>query len=130
MDLRTWIYNAIKNDPAITNDLEVGDRVYQTLDEETPATKPFLVLRFDVDAHVIGDADAQDVVVWAHDYPGSYLRIDAILNRLHDLLSGPIVDQDGIAATWNGSSPDLADDERGTFVRNTGFRLYRRRRAA
>jgi hypothetical protein len=38
-------------------------------------------------------------------------------------LVGPIVEEGGLACTWQGDSVDLADDVQGTILRTGSFRL-------
>ena len=126
MNWRAWVYDKLRLGPAVTS--IVAERIYSSGElEAAPKDKPFIVLRFDDETPEIEEASFQDVTVWVHDEPGSYVRIDEALSAVRTTLEGPVVAPDGVYATWLGDSPDLADDARQTLVRNSAFRLAGRR---
>ena len=126
MNWRAWVYDRLRTSTPVTN--IVGDRIYSAGElEATPKLKPFMVLRFDTETPEIEEASFQDVTVWVHNEPGSYVDIDAALAAIRQTLEGPVAAPDGVYATWLGDSPDLADDARQTLVRNSAFRLAGRR---
>jgi hypothetical protein len=126
MDWRAWAFNRLTGAQPVTD--VVGDRIYGMLGEEdTPAQKPFMVLRFNEDVPDVPEGMFSNLVVWVHDDPLGYTRIDQLLKATRDALEGPVPDPDAIQADWIGDSPDLADDRRGTVVRNASFRLAGRR---
>lgn len=124
LDLRTWLFNRVSGNSVITN--LVDDRIFSTLDE-TPETKPFIVIRMQAIIPEIPTAMFQDAVVWVHDDPSSYLVIDSILKSLRDDLDGTQPSGDGIGVTWQGDSVDLSDDMRGTILRTSSYRVAGRR---
>lgn len=121
MDWRTWVYDRLDEDTNIA--ALVGDRIYSTLDG-SPDERPFIVIRFSGSVPDVGDF--QDVAIWVHDDPGSYVRIDTLLGLIRTKLVGPVAQQDAVAVVWQGDSPDLADDARGTVVRTASFRMAAR----
>jgi hypothetical protein len=70
-----------------------------------------------------GVAHSQNAELWAHDQPGSYARIDAILAAVRGALVGQVALPGAVACRWQGDSQDLADDGLGTITRNSAFRL-------
>jgi hypothetical protein len=86
--------------------------------------KPFVVIAWStVPRPQHTAARRRDLVVWAHDEGGDYSRIDAILERVRQLLVGT-VHQGGITQVdWEGASGDLYDDGFRTITRNSGFRV-------
>lgn len=106
----------------------VGTRIYSTL-ETAPDERPFIVIRSGVTQRQPDqvDVNAQDVVLWVYDGPGSYTRIDNVINAIKAALDGPVTDPNGIAAQWSGDSVDLSDDAWGVVVRTSTFRCYGKR---
>lgn len=123
-DWRPWIRNRLLAVSDIT-DLVGVDGVYGQL-EETPEHKPFIVIRLGATTPEIVVASSQTAVLWFHD-EGGYTRIQTLMNLARATLVGQVAEDDAIAADWTGDSPDLADDARGTLVRNSGYRLVGRR---
>jgi hypothetical protein len=126
-DCRTWIFTKLSALVPVTS--VVGSRIFQSLDlEDTPTDKPFIVCRLDPSVPDIPGAMFQDLVLWIHDEPGSYLRIDTLIQTIRENLDGVQVnDPEGIAVVWQGDSPDMADDLRGTILRTSSYRLAGRR---
>lgn len=122
---RTWAYNRVQNDAAVT--AEVGDRVYQDTslreDEATrQLTKPFIVYRvWGLRPEFRGDdSDVKRREVFqffVHDEPGDYLRIDRILKALYDLFADTRDQSAGIISEWLEMSEDFRDDDMNTIMR-------------
>jgi hypothetical protein len=127
MDWHTWLWDLLRGDPEHTNLVSAEQIHHRGTLQETPTERPFEVLRFENETPELEEASFQDVTIWVHDNPGSYMNIDAILRQIRMTLEGPVTSQEGIMAIWQGDSPDLFDDERGTIVRNTSYRLVGRR---
>lgn len=128
IDWRTWIFQKLSNSLYIA-EMNVVDRptVHASGSlEGTPQRKPFLIITFGQEQVDRRDADQASVTsnfatLWVHDDPGDYLRIDSILIACQKELVGQV--PGGIYAQWQGNSGDLADDVRGTIVRNSEYRL-------
>jgi len=112
---------------------QVGTRIYQsTALKEVPEIKPYVMYRYLADVPELRGDDSSPVnrqafMVMVHDYPGSYVKIDTILQILKGLfrdVSDP--DNDIIHCNWVDDSEDLRDDIMGTIVRWSRYRfLYK-----
>lgn len=124
MDWRTWAYQTLTEDPRWVIDGNAIATFGAGSLTSTPDDKPFVVLRFGVtiEAAVPG-TDYTDLQVWAHDDPGTYMRIGTILALAKSILVGQVAEVGAIACRWQGDSGDLADDGLGTITRNSSFRL-------
>jgi hypothetical protein len=122
-DWRTWLKQTLDGNPQVV-ELAAGG-IYGQL-EETPATKPFIVFRFSATQPQVVVAAFQDATIWFHDV-GGYTRIDTLSQVVRELIVGPVAGDDAVHCDWLGDSPDLADDGRGTLVRNSVYRFVGRR---
>lgn len=122
IDWRKWLFEKLKSSQEIQG--LVGDRIHSMVDDDM---RPFIVIRMTDTSANVADAIDQDVVIWVHDDPHSYTRIDEILAEVRAIIEGVVTDQDGIEALWQGDSQDLADDARGTVLRTSSYRLVGRR---
>lgn len=128
VDWRTWVYQALTGYAPL--DASLGDRVYSDVPEQP--TKPFAVIRLGLvtpEVHQHDGAESTQATVWVHDDPGSYTRIDALLEliRMAVITKGDMSGGGVFQAIWTGDSQDLADDLRKTFVKTTSYRLVGRR---
>jgi hypothetical protein len=102
----------------------VGDRIFQASDlQEAPATKPFVVLRFLPTVPEVADARSHSLQAWAHDVPGSYVRIDDVLRKIRASLTSAANAGDFLEAIWNEDGPDLVDDVFRTVTRYSRYRI-------
>lgn len=97
--------------------------------EARQATRPFIVIRLGFSSPELNEADAPEITntfstIWVHDEPGSYKRIDTALTAIRTALVGQV--STAIACLWQGDSGELADQEQGTIVRNSSYRLVGR----
>lgn len=96
-------------------------------DVDTPEERPFLQLRWGNTAPGLSAVTRRDLVVWVHDEPGDYTRIDSIIRRIKTIMASlvGVMHPDGhlMIAEWTGDSADLADDGHGTITRTTSFSL-------
>jgi hypothetical protein len=126
---RAWMYDKLTADAAVLA-LVPAQRIQAAGSlEARENVKPFIIFRLGSNVSELNDADAphvtaQDAAVWVHDEPGSYKRIDTILEAVRAALVGQV--PTAIAATWQGDSGELSDPEQGTIVRNSTYRLYGR----
>jgi len=128
MDWRKWAYEKLLATPAL---LAVVPEAFIFGDGSlvgSPSERPFIVLAFGGDTAELNDGDAPAVTsrslsIWVHDTPGSYERIDNVLGFIRNSLVGQVASPGATGCFWQGDSSDLADDNYGTIVRNSSFRL-------
>lgn len=124
--MRALIFQAIITDPTL-NTLGITDESSVAIDVDTPQTRPFLQLRWGRNNVGLDVVTRRDLVIWVHDEPADYGRIDSIILRLRALLPSLEGSNNGqghlMAAEWTGDSEDLADDGHGTIARTTSFSL-------
>lgn len=119
---RTWAYQRMANDATLMALLPGG--VHQTTAvEHTPHEKPYIIYRQTSDtSRFRGDDGDQSrtngYMLFAHDVPGDFLKIDAIMDRLKVLFQD-IVDQANgvIRCVWVETSDDIRDDDMGTILK-------------
>jgi hypothetical protein len=120
MDWRTWMYGFLNN--LLESDVN-GDGSLNSV----PEARPFIIVRLDQAVPEFEGTSDQDVTLWVHDDPGSYLRIDNIIANIRQALDRqPVTEAGGITAVWQGDSGDLADDDKGTIVRTSSYRMVGR----
>jgi hypothetical protein len=122
---RKWIRDELVGDGAVTA-IVPPERIFQTL-MENPDERPFVVIRFNPARSDAVEGMTQDATIWIHDDPLSYVQIDTLQGLIRNALEGPINLPDGISCYWQGDSDDLSDDERGTAVRNSSYRMVGRK---
>jgi len=127
MDWRTFVYARLLAEAGVT-DLVPAARIYGAgAMTGHPGAVPFLVLRFGPDESRAGRAAREgECAVWAHDDPGSYLRIDEVLAAVRVALDAPVSEAGAVAVEWQGMSGDLSDDQLDTITRNASYRLTER----
>lgn len=119
---RAWLYGKITSDSGTTALIPGGMHASTSLDK-TPAEKPFIMYR--LIAHRPGsrgdDLDItrdENYLLFVHDVPGDYLKIDAILEQLKTLLVNAKDVEAGVArVTWLEDSEDFRDEDMGTILR-------------
>lgn len=129
--MRTLIRSALLADAPLATMGVVPEGVLAG-DVDTPIVRPFLNLRWGNTVQGLDVLMPRELVVWVHDEPGDYSRIDAILPALRRILTGieatrwtEASGQTGWVSVieWNGDSGDLADDGHGTIVRTSAFSI-------
>jgi hypothetical protein len=127
MDWRSWLYHKLSGSAGITILVPEENILPAGRLSEPPSVKPFIVLRLDPATYEFADVMSQGATIWVHDEPGSYLRIDAIIEAIHAALNGQVAEPKAIAAVWQGDSLDMSDDSYKTILRTTSYRLVGRR---
>lgn len=135
MSIRSYIFSLITTDPVVNGLGFDENNVFTSHDEDTPQARPFMILRWGSTDIGLNDRDTgvysnlRRLVVWVHDDPGDYGRIDQVLVRVRDILvtvtgayTGTIGQYIG-QINWNGDSDDFKDDIVGTITRNSGYTL-------
>lgn len=119
---RTWVYQRMVNHAPLM--LLVPGGIYQTTAvEHTPHFKPFIIYRSTSDVPFMrGDSRDQirrsGYMLFAHDVPGDYLAIDAIIEELKVLFQDTNDQANGvIESLWLETSDDIRDDDMGTILR-------------
>lgn len=126
--MRSLVFSTLVGD-SVLNAAGITSASSFAVDVDTPETRPFLQIRWGKnDIGLDGTAvTKRTLVIWVHDVPGDYTKIDAILTRVRTILPLLSGQSNGlghvIAVEWTGDSEDLADDGHGTIVRNVGFSL-------
>lgn len=97
-------------------------------DIDTPEPRPFLNLKWGTTNPALkGAAQQTTLVIWVHDNPNDYERIDNICRRLRVLLPSLVGMQDVndyvSQIAWTGYGPDLKDDGHRTITRQANFTL-------
>lgn len=125
MTARETVYALLTTDEQLINLGIHADTVWNIEAVDNPERgKPFLVTAWGTTPRPpFQAARSRELTVWAHDEGADYLRIDAILERVRQLLEG-LTDQGGITQVdWEGASGDLYDGGFRTITRNFGFRV-------
>lgn len=124
--MRTLIFQALVNDAEL-NALGITSAASFAVDVDTPQSRPFLQLRWGVNAEGLDTSTRRSLVIWVHDKPGDYTKIDQIILRLRALLPSLVPSRDAVGwlqgVRWEGDSEDLTDDGHKTIARNTSFTL-------
>jgi hypothetical protein len=126
--MRAVIRSAIIGDPAL---ITLGVTPEGTLagDVDTPEPRPFLNLKWLATnpAPFGGVAQQTGLVIWVHDIPGDYERIDSICRRLRVLLPSllglPDLNDYVSQIAWTGDSQDGQDDGHRTIYRQSNYTL-------
>lgn len=96
-------------------------------DIDTPEQRPFIQLRWSTTTPGLDVVSRRNLVVWVHDTPGDYDRIDRSIRRIRQVLTGLVGAQHDfghlMVCEWTGDSEDLADDGHGTITRTTSFSI-------
>lgn len=129
MDWRSWVFNQLRTDATILEDIPEDSIFGSGALQGAPARRPFILVTFGTELPEINDADApvatsQRATVYVHDDPGDYLRIGRVLARVRLRLAGSTAGMSagGIVGLWEGDSADLGDD---LFKTITRFGEYR-----
>jgi hypothetical protein len=99
-------------------------------DADSIRERPFINLRFGDDNPGLGPVTRRNLVVWVHDEPDDYTRIDAIHKRIRavlEALNGSTSDGGYVMQLhWRTSSSDLSDADRGTILRTATYEIVGR----
>lgn len=124
MNWREWVYSTLSSDAALLEVVPIGSMYGAGSVGDRPENKPFIIIRLSPSTRVNSFWSDSNVVVWVHDDPGDYARIDQVIDLCRRALDKKIPGRPGgIVAEWTGDSADLADDGYGTITRNTSYRL-------
>ncbi len=101
-----------------------GDHVVSG-QEDSITLRPFINLQWAETTTGLSVVRRRGLVVWVHDEPNDYTKIDQIVSRVRTVLTG----LEGLAHTsgwlvgveWETDSSDLSDDARGTILRQSRY---------
>jgi len=124
--MRALIRTSLTTDPELLALGVVPDGVFSG-DVDTPKQRPFLQLRWSTTTPGLAAVSRRILVIWIHDLPGDYARVDAIIRRIRVIL-GALAGQPHpaghvVACEWTGDSEDLTDPAHGTITRTTSYSL-------
>lgn len=120
--MRAFIFQAVSEAQAVI-DL-VGDRVLAASNVHERPVTPFVVIKaLPSSRGPHSAASFSDWEIWAHDDPGSYVRIDQILEACRFALSSAVSVGSVISAEWQGDSADFVDDQMKTITRSSTYRI-------
>lgn len=129
LNWRTWMYGKLAGHAPLTSVVPVAQiKGAGSLDSD-PGPRPFIVIRIGTERRgPFPGVSYCDAMLWVHDEPGDYLRIDNILQIVKDFLvpngrEEPVPNAGGIAITWQGHSSELADEGFRTIMRNASYQL-------
>jgi hypothetical protein len=96
-------------------------------DADTPAMRPYVVMRWGDTQVGVGDSRQRSLVVYIHDEGNNYDRIDAALRRTRDIITeihGARTTTGWITTIdWVLDSGDLSDDATHTIMRTSTYNV-------
>lgn len=99
--------------------------------DSPPKLRPFVILRASMDSPEIRDdgvtiARATYHRAWIHDWPGSYLAIDAVAQEIRGVVETAVSSGQLVRAEWMEDSEDHEDPDLGTILRWCRIRIVHR----
>jgi hypothetical protein len=106
--------------------LDVAPDAIVSGDADSVHQRPFVNLQWSETTPGMSYVRKRSLVVWVHDEPADYTRVDAIVKKVRttlESLAASMVDTGGWfhSATWLTDSSDLRNDERGTILRTSTY---------
>lgn len=96
-------------------------------DADTVEPRPYIVLRWGDTNPGVDVSRQRNLVVWFHDRPNDYTRIDAMLRRTRAILTAISAQrtETGWITTidWLTDSSDLSDDQSRTIIRTSAYNI-------
>lgn len=124
--MRAFIFSLLSDDPLL-NGLGITEASLYAGDIDSPAERPFGVLRWGTTDPGISSVNSQFLTVWIHHNPGNEDVIRAIKLRIRSLLTalGGNATENGwlVDVKWEGDSSDLSDDVLGTIIQQSNYSL-------
>lgn len=124
MSARATVYTLISEDSELAT-LGVGN-TYAANAVDTPPEDLFVVIKWEPTRKAFGLKGIDRISVWAYDTNQDYGRIDSVLRRIKELLTGSVhvAGADGWTLTqadWLGEGPDLYDSGYNAVTRYAEF---------
>jgi len=96
-------------------------------DVDTPSQRPYIVFRWGETNPGVDVVRQRSLVVWVHDRPNDYDRIDQIIKRIRDVLTSIAAQRTDTgwisSIDWTLDSGDLSDDISRTIIRTSTFNI-------
>lgn len=122
--MRTRVRQALATDPTLAS---LGLTTIVSGDADSIQERPFINLRWGDTTPGMGPVQRRNLVVWIHDDPGDYERIDQITRRIRDIfadLYGVLTAEGSIVAIeWVTDSGDLSNETRRTILRTSTYQI-------
>lgn len=125
MNWRQWIHQTLIASAPVTAIVPAASIFGSGPAEARIDAKPFIIIRMMPSTIAVkeGIAYKTGAQIWAHDAPGSYVRIDSVLSAVTGALSGVVALPGAVRCTAQGRSQDLADDGFDTITKYASFEL-------
>lgn len=124
--MRTYLRSALVHDQALAS-LGVVPAGVVSGDADSNYERPLINLQWGETTPGIGPVNRRVLVVWAHDVPGSYVRLDLVVSRIIALFLGLRGGQTQTGwlnqIEWLTTSGDLRNDDRKTILRTCTFQV-------
>lgn len=124
--MRTAIAELLANDHEL-NLLGINEDTIFAGDIDTVDQTPFVNLRWGVTNPGVATVNDRGLVVWVHDQPNDYFRVDQILRRVRELLTSIYALKTGTGwiteIRWLTDSDDLSDDGNHTILRQASYSI-------
>lgn len=96
-------------------------------DADTIEPRPYMVLRWGDTNPGVDVSRQRSLVMWVHDRPNDYTRIDNIISRARNVLTSIVATRTSTgwvtAIDWLTDSGDLSDDATHTISRNSSYNI-------
>lgn len=119
---RIWLYQRMISDVPLLTAMPGGIHQSTSLNA-TPHAKPFIMYRQTSDIELFRGDDVNacrqlGYMIFVHDIPGDYLRIDTCLEHLKRLFQDTNDQANGIVRSrWIETSDDIRDEDMGTIMK-------------
>lgn len=123
---RKAIYSMLTTDERLQALGMSQETTYGSATLQSPSESLFTVLKYGDDTAFLGMLSTQSLEVWVYDEPGSYVRINKVIDIVKQILTEnvDVVDDDGgrfSQARWMSTSRELYDD---IYKRITRFATF------
>lgn len=124
---RKAIYSMLTTDARLHAIGMTSATTYGSATMQSPSEQLFTVLKYGDDTAFLGMLSTQSLEVWVYDMPGSYSRINNVIDIVKQILTVEnvdVVDEDGgrfSQARWMSTSRELYDD---IYKRVTRFATF------
>jgi hypothetical protein len=124
--MRTHVTRAVYDDTIMNGLAVTRDKIFAG-DADSVGLRPYLVFRWGDTTPGMDVSRFRSLVVWVHDQPNDYSRIDKIISRLRDILTGMKAERTDTGwiteIEWVTDSGDLSDDISRTILRTSTYTI-------
>lgn len=125
------VYTMLSSDAALISMGFTADAWFSSASAESPLQRPFGIIKWGGSFPAFKLTGSTDVTIWLYDEPGSYVRINAAIERIKRLITSAVQVQGSdqmtlTMAQWSGDSEDLYDDIYKCVTRNSTFTVLMR----